>query len=164
MYNTKTSRRRHKRELPSHTCVTNSGYLKTYAREGRSTHEGKVGVSLSASLSGRVSHTGRGFFWSDHAEKQGQPLSLSHPLGLAPHWLNSPCILLCFVAKRSACALVSGTRVSSDAKNPSPPEPPFMAGYAFTPDGQRSATSRRFCANGYPGWLPRRWSGNSSPS
>lgn len=31
----------------------------------------------------------------------------------------------------AACALVSGIRVSSDAKHPSPPEPPLVAGYAI---------------------------------
>jgi hypothetical protein len=41
-------------------------------------------------------HAGRGFFWSDKAEKKGHPLTLC----LAPTWLNSPCVLLFFVPKR----------------------------------------------------------------
>ncbi len=65
------------------------------AMEGRSTHEGKAGLALSASLSGGVTHAGRSVFWSDHAENKG----LS-PLGLAPHSLTSSCGLLFFVPKR----------------------------------------------------------------
>jgi hypothetical protein len=44
--------------------------------EGRSKYEGKVAVSRSASLPGGVNHAGRGFFWSEKAEKKGQPLTL----------------------------------------------------------------------------------------
>ncbi len=106
---TETSRRGHKRELPHHTSVTSSCCLKTHAMEGRSTHEGKVAVSLSASLPGCVNHAGRGFFWSEKAEKKGQPLTL---------WIllltgSIPLVFFSSSSQRgSARALVSGTRVS----------------------------------------------------
>ncbi len=93
--NIETSRRRYKRELPSHTSVTNSGCFKMHARQGRSIHAGKVAGSRSASLPECVNHAEWGFFWSEKAENKG----LS-PLGLAPHSLNSSCVLLFFVPKR----------------------------------------------------------------
>jgi hypothetical protein len=37
----------------------------------------------------------QGSFWSDHAENKGPS-----PLGLAPHELNSSCVLLFFIPKR----------------------------------------------------------------
>jgi hypothetical protein len=80
IYNTKTSRRNHKRKLLSHMTITIAFRFEMCAMVGRSTHAGKAGVSLSASLPGGVTHAGRSVFWSDHAEKKGQ-----FPLGLAPH-------------------------------------------------------------------------------
>src|SRR6266705_785806 len=96
--NTGTSRRSHKRELSHHTSVTSSCCLKTHAMEGRSTHEGKVAVSRSASLPGSVNHAGRGFFWSDKQEKIStvfpdiNPLSISleHLLSSEPLFLVPP--------------------------------------------------------------------------
>lgn len=61
---------------------------------------GKVGVALSASLSGGVTHAGRRVFWSGHAENKG----LS-PLGLAPPSLNSSCVLLFVRPKEGLLAL-----------------------------------------------------------
>ncbi len=65
--------------------------------------------SLSASLPGCVNHAGRGFFWSEKAEKKGQPLTL---------WIllltgSIPLVFFSSSSQRgSARALVSGTRVS----------------------------------------------------
>jgi hypothetical protein len=94
---TTTSRRNHKRQLLSPRTITIAFRCEMGALGGRSTHGGKAGVSLSASLSGGVSHAGRSVFWSDHAEKKGQPLS---PSGSCSSLLNSPCVLLFFVPKR----------------------------------------------------------------
>src|SRR6266496_5218879 len=104
-----------------HGGVTFAGFLLTklsqfhpvstrmsYPIEGRSTHEGKVAVSRSASLPGGVNHAWRGFFWSEKTEKKGQPLTF---------WvlLLTGSILLVFFSsspqRGSACPLVSGTRV-----------------------------------------------------
>jgi len=90
--------------------------------EGRSKHEGKVDGSRLASLLGCVNHAGRGFFWSEKTEKKGQPLTLWVLLltgSISPVFSSSSS------QRGSACALVSGTRVWWDAKNPSPPEPPL---------------------------------------
>ena len=104
-----------------HEGVTFAGFLLTkrsqfhpastrlsYPIEGRSTHEGKVAVSWSASLPGGINHAWRGFFWSEKTEKKGQPLTF---------WvlLLTGSILLVFFSsspqRGSACALISGTRV-----------------------------------------------------
>jgi hypothetical protein len=62
-----TSRRYHKRELSSHTSVTSSCCLKTYARKGRSAQKGKVTGSRSVSLPRGVNHTERGFVSKLHS-------------------------------------------------------------------------------------------------
>ncbi len=109
---TTTSRSNHKRQLLSHRTITSACRSELCAVGGRNTQAGKAGVALSASLSGGVTHTGRCVFWSDHAENIGPS-----PLGLAPHSLNSSCVLLFFVPKRGCLRFGGLSSGSGETQN-----------------------------------------------
>jgi len=61
-------------ELSSHTSVTSSCYLKTHAREGRSTQKGKAAGSRSVSLPRGVNQVG--FLLEREDREKSRPLTL----------------------------------------------------------------------------------------
>jgi hypothetical protein len=108
MYNTKSSRRYHKRKLSSHTSVTSSYCLKTHVRERRSAQKGKVAGFRSVSLPRGANQAG---FLLEREDREKR--LTSYPPSFAPHWLNSPFLFFSSPSQReSACALVSGTQAS----------------------------------------------------
>jgi hypothetical protein len=92
----------------------------------RNKHEGKVAGSLSASLLGGVNHAGRDFFWSEKAEKKGQPLPLwilllTGPIPLCSSLLRPKegLLALWFLAPGSGELLPpSGAQVSRKGRSP----------------------------------------------
>ena len=84
-------------------------------------------------------------------------------LGLAPHWLNAPCVLLFFAPKRVCLPFGFWHPGLVRRKKPSPPEPPLRGGGVLSSVSQRSRLiTRRFYASGCPESLPRQWRDNWS--
>jgi hypothetical protein len=155
---TTTSQRNHKRQLLSHRTITLACRFELCAMGGRSTQARKAGSSLSASLSGGVTHA---VFLLERSRREQRPISSGSCSSRAQFLVCSSLLH----PKEDLLALWwSFIPVWRDAKHPSPAEPPLVAGYAFTHDGQRSATAQRVCANGYPGSSPRQSPNNWSPS
>ena len=108
---------------------------------------------------------------SSGAITQRKKANLSHPLGLAPHCSIPPVFFSSSSQRGSACALVSGIRVSSDAKTPSLTKPPLelvscsrsVVRCPYLCYRPVSLTPGLFEAE-CPRWWPRQSSGNSSRS
>lgn len=102
--NTGTSRRSHIRRLSSHEAVTVSSCLNTPVISHRSKeHTWGKSRCLSVSITAGRCQPCMAWFLLEREDREKRPAA--YLLGLAPHWLNAPCVLLFSHGMRNEIAI-----------------------------------------------------------